>query len=68
MLEVKITKLQETMIPQADQTLKKGIRVTYNVGKHGPFTKEFPEGTGQGIAIRAAIDEHARELSALVGE
>lgn len=61
--EVKVIKVQEAGIPGKNNTIVKGIRVTFNVGEHGPFTREFAQEGMTGAQVKAALDAYARELA-----
>lgn len=64
-MAVEIVRTQQSDRYERDGSVVREILVTYWAGpKDGPYTKRFPEGTS-GAVIRAAIDEHARELEQL---
>lgn len=43
------------------------IRVEFKVGDNGPFYRRFPVETFNGLAVRQALDDFARELRTVKG-
>lgn len=61
-MKPEILKIQEVMLPAPNNQLVKGVRVTFNVGVHGPFTKEFKQEGLKGLDIKNELDSWVREL------
>lgn len=65
MLTPTVIKVQEIGLPIAGNKIVKGVRVTFNVGEHGPFTKEFEQEKVTGLQMKAALEAYARDLEQL---
>jgi len=43
------------------------LKVTFNVGRHGPFTELFPKGKDDVATVRSWIDSQVQRVNQIVG-
>ena len=63
--DVVIDKITEETTLLPDGTAPQKVRVTFRVGKDGPFSKVYDRATFNPREARSEIDNFARELQAL---
>ena len=65
-LEINGVRVSQTTRLTQDGTIDRPTVVTYYLGKHGPFTDEFPQSEGTAEAIKSAILNRQNHLRAIL--
>lgn len=65
--ELLITNITEETGYDAQNKPQPMIRVTFTVGRHGPFIERFPKAQFNVAAIRPQLNEFAAKITALQG-
>jgi hypothetical protein len=65
MPDVKVIKIAQVNGVDDQGRAQLQIQLTYTVNGHGPFTHNFPKDGFNGLKAQAALQEFAREVTAL---
>lgn len=64
---VTITSIREVQVATAQGRLEPHMVVSFTVGKHGPFTEEWPKAAFDANAVNAKLKAFAGQLALVQG-